>query len=238
MSRPLIVAHRALTPGAIENTRSAIARAAAAGADLIELDVRLTIRRQPVVIHDAFLGRITRGRGWVRMWPVWALGLVPFRDDTERNRISTVRKVLGEAPQGAQLVLHLKDRAALRPVLRMIRRHGDPGRTWLWLEHERDVFVATRALPELRVTLLRPSGWKPGARQRYVEEAQWNGAAGISLPWGVIDAELLRLAHQHHLRVFSRLESMDQVRRLSELGLDGIVTDDPAAVRAILDAGD
>ena len=74
MTRPLIVAHRAMTPGAIENTRTAIARAAEAGADLVELDVRLTLDRQPVVIHDAFLRRMEEyaafldalePRGWV-----------------------------------------------------------------------------------------------------------------------------------------------------------------------------
>ena len=55
MTETIIVAHRSLTPGAIENARSSLQLAADAGADLIELDVRLSLDRKPMVFHDAFL---------------------------------------------------------------------------------------------------------------------------------------------------------------------------------------
>ena len=237
MTRPLIVAHRALTPGAAENTRSAIRIAAQAGADLIELDIRLTLDRQPVVLHDAFLHRTTRGRGWVRLWPRFALGRLPLRDAPD-ERVPTLKTVLQEFPSQVQPALHLKDRASLRAVLQAISRHGQPDRTWLWLEHPSDVFAATRRFPEIRVTLLRPAGWTPANRQRYFEEAQWCGASGIAVPWGVVDRDLLLHAHQHHLRVFSSLERLGDVREYVATGLDGIVTDDPQAVlRALETAG-
>ena len=156
---PLIVAHRALTPGAVENARSAIRIAAATGADLIELDIRLTLDRQPVVLHDAFLRRATRARGWVRLWPAPVLGRIPLRNSDAGDRVTSLRRVLAEFPSGVQPALHLKDRAALAPVLKAIGRHGNPGRTWLWLEHPADVTRARRRFPELRVTLLRPAGW-------------------------------------------------------------------------------
>lgn len=229
-ARPLVVAHRALTPRAVENTRSAIGIATASGADLIELDIRLTLDRQPVVFHDAFLHRSTRARGWVRLWPSFLLNRIPLRDSSNADRVLSVKAVLREFPDGVQPALHLKDRAALGSVLQSIRLHGQPDRTWLWLENPRDVHAATRRLPGLRVTLLRPAGWTPANRQRYFEEAQWVGAAGISVPWGVVDEGLLRHAHSHHLLVFSRLERMGDVGRLAALGLDGIITDDPRAV--------
>lgn len=235
MPSPLIVAHRALTPGATANSRSALALAAAAGADLIELDVRLTLDRRPVVFHDALIGNATRGHGPVRLWPSLALTRLPLRDGQPGERVAPLRAVLASFPAGVQAALHLKDRAALAPVLRAIVRHGDPGRTWLWLDRPRDVYTATRAMPELRVTLLRPAGWMPGARQTYFEEAQWVGAAGVSVPWGVVDDGLVRHAHQHHLLVFSRLERFDTLQSRLAAGLDGVITTDPGAVRAYLD---
>ncbi len=231
MTDPLIVAHRSLTPGATENARSAIALAIQSGADLIELDVRLTLDRQPVVLHDAFLRRATRGRGWVRLWPSFALARLPLRDGGPGDRVSLLRTILMDFPTDAQPALHVKDRAALPAVLRALAPYGLPGRTWLWLEHPEDVYTATRQLPELRVTLLRPAGWMPGSRQSYFEEAQWVGASGVSVPWGVVDTFLVQHAHRHHLLVFSRLERMDTLTSRLEAGLDGVITDEPRSVR-------
>ena len=231
MTQPLIVAHRSLTPGATENARSAIALAAQSGADLIELDIRLTLDRQPVVLHDAFLRRATRGWGLVRLWPSFALARLPLREAEPGDRVSLLRSILADFPVGAQPALHLKVRSALPTVLRTIARYGNPGRTWLWLEHPQDVYTASRTLPELRVTLLRPAGWMPHSRQSYFEEAQWVGAAGVSVPWGVIDDVLVEHAHRHHLLAFSRLERMDTLTSRLEAGVDGVITDDPRAVR-------
>jgi len=232
---PLIVAHRALTPGAVENARSAIRAAARSGADLVELDIRLSLDRRPVVLHDAFLRRSTRARGWVRLWPAFALGRVPLRGTVEQDRVSSLAAILRDFPDGLQPALHLKDRGALAQVLKAIARFGQPGRTWLWLEHPADVARARRRMPELRVTLLRPAGWTPVNRQRYFEEAQWSGAAGVSVPWGAIDAGLIDHAHRHQLRVFSRLVRLRDVPGHAAVGLDGIITDDPGAVAAALD---
>ncbi len=231
MRQPLIVAHRALTPGATENARSAIALAAASGADLIELDIRLTLDRQPVVLHDAFLRRATRGRGWVRLWPSFALTRLPLRQAPGGDRVSSLRSILEDFPGAAQPALHVKDHAALPGVLRAVDRFGDPGRTWLWLERPRDVYLATRALPELRVTLLRPDAWRPEVRDAYFREAQWVGAAGVSVPWGILDRDLILHAHRHQLLVFSRLERIDTLASRLAAGLDGVITNDPGAVR-------
>lgn len=236
MPRPLIVAHRSLTPGAIENARSAIAVAARSGADLIELDIRLSLDRKPVILHDAFLRRSTRGRGWVRLWPSFLLYRLPLRDASDGERVMSLKSVLRVFPDGVQPALHLKDRAALPSVLNAIARHGSADRTWLWLEHPRDVSTARRRLPGLRVTLLRPAGWTPANRQRYFEEAQWVGAAGVCVPWGVIDRGLVEHAHRHQLRVFSSVERMDDVAGHAATGLDGFITDDPLATLAQLEA--
>lgn len=62
---PLIIAHRGHVSAAPENTMSAFHGALAAGADGIELDVRLTRDRQLVVFHDRRLDRTSNGRGLV-----------------------------------------------------------------------------------------------------------------------------------------------------------------------------
>ena len=64
-SLPLIIAHRGHQSAAPENTLSAFQGALAAGADGIELDVRLTRDGQLVVFHDRHLDRTSNGHGLV-----------------------------------------------------------------------------------------------------------------------------------------------------------------------------
>ncbi len=233
---PLVIAHRSQSPGAIANARSSLALAAAAGADMVELDVRLSLDRVPVVVHDAMLGSATIGRGWVGMWPWPALRRLRLRDDPGAGRIPSLREMLAAVPTGVSLALHLKERRALGPVLRLVRQHGHPGSTWFWLEHSADVARATNQLPGSRCTLLRPNGWQPGRFARYLTDARKCGATAISLPWGVIDRDRLAAPHDHGLLVFSRMENEDRIAANLEAGLDGIITTDPARVRRIFAA--
>ena len=63
--RPLVIAHRGASADHPENTLTAFAAAAEAGADLVELDARLTADGAVVVLHDAELERTTDARGLV-----------------------------------------------------------------------------------------------------------------------------------------------------------------------------
>ncbi len=64
--RPLLFAHRGGADLWPENTLFAFERAAAMGADVLELDVRLTADGELVVMHDASVDRTTNGKGKVR----------------------------------------------------------------------------------------------------------------------------------------------------------------------------
>jgi glycerophosphoryl diester phosphodiesterase len=235
MSHPLIIAHRALAPGTAENAISSLPALEAAGVDLVELDIRLSLDRQPFVTHDAFLNRTTHARGWLRLWPSPLLRRVPLREGAAGEHLASLSDMLGAFPPGLQPALHLKDRGALGGVLRTIARRGNPSRTWLWLEEPADVQRARTRLPELRCTLLRPSGWRPENRHAYMSDARRCGANAVSLPWGMITPELIALAHEHRLLAFSRFQETPAVAVNVRAGLDGIITDDPALIAGQLD---
>src|SRR5690606_27886856 len=63
--RPLVVGHRGNSSVAPQNTLAAFEAAWRAGADAIELDVRLTADRRTVVLHDAGVVVTTDGTGRV-----------------------------------------------------------------------------------------------------------------------------------------------------------------------------
>lgn len=68
--RPLVIAHRGASADHPENTMAAFAAAAEAGADLVELDARITADGEVVALHDADLGRTTDAAGQVHAMPL------------------------------------------------------------------------------------------------------------------------------------------------------------------------
>ncbi|MER3436845.1 MAG: hypothetical protein C4346_04105, partial [Chloroflexota bacterium] len=153
LRRPLIIAHRAHTPETIENSLAGVQAAVAAGADLVEMDIRLSLDRVPVLHHDAVLGRVSRGRGPVRALPAAALRRVPLRGGKGQT-IPTLAQVLAVVPPSVGLALEIKTRGALRHVLRALREHNRAGQVWLWLSRGEDVELARQAAPDIPMTLL------------------------------------------------------------------------------------
>lgn len=95
---PLIVAHRGASGSSPENTMAAFRKAVQAGADMIELDVRLTKDFHLVVHHDRNVRRTTNGKG-----NIWDLTLEQLRTldagswfspKFQRERIPTLREVM------------------------------------------------------------------------------------------------------------------------------------------------
>lgn len=96
--RPLIIAHRGASGSSPENTMAAFRKSVHAGADMIELDVRLTQDFHLVVHHDRNVRRTTNGRG-----NIWDLTLQQLRTldagswfspKFQRERIPTLREVM------------------------------------------------------------------------------------------------------------------------------------------------
>lgn len=85
---PRLIAHRGASRELPENTLAAFRRAAELGAEIIELDLHLSLDRVPVVIHDATLRRTTGARG-----------LVSARTAEELRALDAGRR-RGEGPRG------------------------------------------------------------------------------------------------------------------------------------------
>lgn len=112
----LVIAHRGHVRAGPENTLSALLAAAVAGADAVEVDVRLTADGTPVLHHDITLQRI-----WGLPWPVQALSADRLRGKVPQ--VPTLREALEVMlPYGVPLVLDLRSSAAARAALDVVRQ--------------------------------------------------------------------------------------------------------------------
>src|SRR2546430_906948 len=93
-SSPAVVAHRGASATYPENTLEAFEGAVAAGADVVELDVRLTADGVPVILHDLDVGNRTEGSGFVH---TLTLAQVKRLDASGGRRPRAEIPTLGEA---------------------------------------------------------------------------------------------------------------------------------------------
>ena len=112
---PAVVAHRGASLRYPENTLPAFRAAIGAGADVIELDARLTADGVPVVMHDADVATTTYGSGFVHeltLAEISALrvrALRAGRDPARRASVPTLRQALAYLRGRATVEIDLKN---------------------------------------------------------------------------------------------------------------------------------
>jgi glycerophosphoryl diester phosphodiesterase len=233
-ARPLVYGHRGASAHALENTMSAFARARADGADGIELDVRLTADGELAVFHDEDLRRIAGRPGRVADMPWRELAEVELPGG---ERIARLDDVLAEtSPLLVNVEIKLPGWRRLREVIARVAacvdRAGARARMLVSSFHPGAVALA-------RTTTALSCGLLFHARQSRPLREAW--LAPLIRPHALhpervlVDAAAVARwrARGYAINVWT-VDDPDELARLAALGVDGIITNDPAAARAAL----
>jgi glycerophosphoryl diester phosphodiesterase len=106
----LVVAHRGASSSHPENTLEAFEAAIAAGAEIVELDVRLSADGVAVVMHDPDVSRATDGHGLVHELSLAHIkGMNAAKGGPERAEVPTLREVLDLVSGRAGVDLEIKN---------------------------------------------------------------------------------------------------------------------------------
>jgi len=236
MLRPLLYAHRGAAAECPENTLPSFVRALEHGADVLEMDVHLTSDGHVVVSHDpdgrrragvaAEIRRCTLAR--VKTWDVGGGFHMP-----------TLEEVLVELP-GARLNVDVKQR---RPdmterVVNLLRRLRAEDRVLLASFHT----ATLRRIRSSAIAAPPPSGvgGRRPARPARVGPAS-AGAMARARPAAHPHRAGHSAAQERHRQVprprprggFLDRHDPDQALAALDLGADGIMTDDPAAIAPV-----
>lgn len=240
--KPRAFAHRGWHLGDLhdmENSLSAFRRAVAEGYQYIETDVRATADGVVVVNHDATLERTTDGRGAIRRLPWSAVSTALIGG---REPVSTLDDVLEELPD-TFFNIDVKEDFAIDPVLRVIRAHNAWNRVCLAAFDERRVRAMARAAgPRLFTSMGQGSVLALWLGSRWggwpMRHLVTGGAAQVPPRHGrltVVDDRFVRQAHLWGCEVHAwTVDDPAEMRRLLDLGVDGLVTDRPDVLREVL----
>jgi glycerophosphoryl diester phosphodiesterase len=238
--RPLVLGHRGAREAAPENSLRAFERALDEGADGVELDVRLDGDDRVIVLHDADLGRVSSGSETRAAEELGEseLGRVDLGGGERVPLLVDALRFCRE--RGARVNVELKrdvrrPAALLRGVERAVRESGAPPELVIFSSF-RPGFVAAmaRRLPAF------PRAWLVHARQRVVRNAPFFrllGSDGVHPEWSLVTAQsLARWKRASSVVNTWTVNDPTEARRLSELGVDAIITDRPGTILAALEA--
>jgi glycerophosphoryl diester phosphodiesterase len=216
-----VISHRGNGFGHVENTLAAFRAAARAGVDGVELDVRLTRDRVPVVAHD--------GRTHPRLGPPKMIARTLRKDLPPR--VPTLADALATLPRAMVVDVEIKPtRADLGPIAELLPRHGVRLSSFDW-----GVLRAMRRLrPDLHRALLVPSGCSLRGLLGAIEELR---AEGVHLSMRQLTDTWAHAVRERGLalRVYTPNRAAEW-RHCADQGVDAVMTDRPRAFLAWLAA--
>lgn len=243
-----MIGHRGFPAFAPENTLPSFELALGAGVDLVELDYRQSADGELLVIHDADLDRTTDARlRWggkhIKVEHRTALEIRSldagswFDPKYRGTQVPFLSEALELIQRGAVPLLERKsgDVEAISRLLeskRLVGRVVVQSFDWPFLRalHER--------MPEQPLAALGPLGGVPGVKRtpgvfgqltsRWLRLLSKTGA-GVVVWNKQLSKASVRQAHQQGLKVWVyTIDRPELARRLLEMGVDGLITNNPA----------
>ncbi len=230
----MIIAHRGASGAAPENTLASVRQAIKDGADWIEIDVQETADGEVVVFHDGDFMRQSNVN--LKIWDATVSDIAEidigswFDAKFSSERTPTLRAVLDEARDKAKVLIELKyyghDKKLEERVVQIVEN--------------------AKMTPEIAVMSLKYDG----VRKLRALRPKWEAGVLIAKSLGSptkLDAEFLavhvnmatsafiRSTHQadKQLMVWTVNDAISMSRLIS-LGVDGVITDEPALARRVL----
>jgi glycerophosphoryl diester phosphodiesterase len=221
------VAHRGASADLPENTLPAFELAISQGADVIECDVRRTADGALLVLHDPEVDRTTDGTGLLRsMTAERARGL----DAGGGRRIPELSEVLALARGRVRVNVDVKEADIVDETLAAVRAAGmEEAVTFISFLPEVWQRLAEIA-PEATVIHLVDSA-AALASLALGDAGSRSVAMGVGVPYSIVNEGMVDVMHRHGYGVFAwTVDDEDEMRRLIDLDVNGIVTNRPAAL--------
>lgn len=244
LPKPMIIAHRGFSDQAPENTMAAFRKAVAAGADMIELDVRESSDHKLVVIHDKRIRRTTLQRGEVRSYTGAELRRMDngswFAPNFSHERILYLNEALKLVKKGMFFNIEIKtdaktnvDAIAETLVQEIEKEHCQHQVIFTSFNHK--VIKAINQHHDAPATGILFNPLKNFRRSPAQLIAHAQAQAFVCSKYQ-LNADVVADTHRSGFKVFVYgIGTVRDVKRMLKLGVDGLIANDPRFVRATVE---
>lgn len=251
--RPLVIAHQGGDGLRPSNTMAAFEHAVALGVDVLEMDIHSTADDVLVVMHDSAVDRTTNGTGAIRDMTLAELKQLdaayhwPYEGESFPYRgqgitVPTLEEVLTAFPT-MRMNIEIKQQSPsiVEPLCRLLEAHNMKERVLIASFHPVTMSEFRQACPGVASSMVEPE-----IRRFFALNLAFLGA--LFQPPGeafqvpeysgnlhVVTPRFVRGAHGQNIEVhvWTVNETAD-MQRLLDLGVDGIITDYPDRLLALL----
>jgi glycerophosphoryl diester phosphodiesterase len=239
MRNPLVIAHRGASGHTPENTLAAFQRAVELGATFIETDLQVTRDGRFVAIHDSTVERTTNGSGEVHDFTSDELSQVDaglwFDRDFMGERVPTLEMILEFSKKNdVVFYLELKYPAVWgmdHALVAALQKAANTARTIVISFDPATLAPLRRLDPSIMMGLLVED-----AAPDCIQKALDLGARQLCPKFQNITPELVEAAHRADLQVVTwTVNSAQDMRSMIAAGVDGIMTDFPDRLRALIE---
>ena len=241
-----------------ENTLLAFERTIAMGADVVDVDLRVSKDDVVVAFHDATVDRITGATGSIRAmtfeqlsgldagWSYTKTGIDPTAGGSHPYRgknvkVPTFESILDEFPT-TLLSVDLKDESIdmVQPVCDLLRDHRRFNDVFVGSNSDEQIIQFRRQCPDVRTSAIMGDVYA-SRDARASNDPNFVPAVTVDQPpfrnegRQLVDSESLKWAHQHGIAILTWVvNDVDDMKLLVDLGVDGIYTSYPDQLLKIL----
>ena len=230
----VVVAHRGAAGKAPENTLASIRAAMDDRTDWVEIDVQETADGKVVVIHDSDFMKLA-GKD-IKVWDATLEQMQAidvgswFNPSFSSEHVPTLRQVLDESKGRANVVIELKyyghDEQLEQRVIDIVEDMDMVEQTAIMSLKYSAVQKMRKLRPDWHVGLLSATA---------IGDLTQLDADFLAVAMGMASGGFVRRAHEAGKQVFVwTINDPVSMSRMMSLGVDGIITDEPAMARQVL----
>jgi len=224
----IIIAHRGASNIAPENTLKAFQKAIDLGADFIEFDVHLSKDNEIVIMHDANTFRTTGHKGLIKEMTLRELKEL---ECGQGEKIPTLQELIEICKGKINLQLEIKAKGMAKKIVHILR-DADLITSTLISSFKHDQLLEIQKLePDLKLAALIV-GIK---KRKTIKKAIKNNFHAIHPLYKFVNKKFIEKAHENNLKInVWTVDSKIQMKKLLEMGVDGIITNDIEVAKEML----
>ena len=225
----MVIGHRGAAGHEVENTIPSIDKAISLGVDAVEVDVFLCKSGELVVFHDKNLSRLTNSNAFIESLTLDSINKI---DVINNHKIPTLEEVIKFINKRVHLNIELKGLNTAKPTYELLQslflnkqelidKISISSFNWEELDiiYNLDNDISTAVLTETK------------AIERAINQAKKINAKAININYKLLNRKVVKMIKSEYLIINAwTVNEIHQIKRMINLGVDGIITDFPDRV--------
>jgi glycerophosphoryl diester phosphodiesterase len=225
----MVIGHRGAAGHEVENTIPSIDKAISFGVDAVEVDVFLCKSGELVVFHDENLSRLTNSNAFIESLTIDSIKKI---DVLNNHKIPTLEEVIKFINERVHLNIELKGLNTAKPTYellqslfldkqQLIKKISISSFNWEELDI---IYDLDKDIPIAVLTEKMPI-------EMAINQAKKINAKAINIDYKLLNRKVVKKIKSENLIINAwTVNEINQIKRIINLGVDGIITDFPDRV--------